>query len=225
MKILNTDCQIDCSFSSYPSQLISFTGRFQIPQDWVRGTVFGSSLGSGPYEFEHKTIQLFKNSFFTLPIFPGQQTPVFESDSRVCLILRHGFLGLPLLLGQAEATGRLSYVDGCSDTILAYPARSGDPSLNFLYIPSHVQQTSHLHPTLRLGFVVDGEGLAETISGEHALKKGDSFYIQEHEIHRFKTSNQSLSVVAFHPEGDFGPKDNDHMMINRSYFNDKISRK
>ena len=45
------------------------------------------------------------------------------------------------------------------------------------------------------------------------------FCIEEREVHRFSTSNEEMVVLAFHPDGDWGPTDHNHTMLNRTYIN------
>jgi len=37
------------------------------------------------------------------------------------------------------------------------------------------------------------------------------------ENHRFRTVDSTMTVIAFHPDGDWGPTDHTHTMINRTY--------
>jgi quercetin dioxygenase-like cupin family protein len=140
---------------------------------------------------------------------------------KVVLITRIGFRGQNTVGGPLEKSGRLCYIDGCSDSLLIYPPRQGDPSLNALYFPPGVNQSFHIHPSLRLGTVVSGSGTAciQSPEGEKEipLTPGTVFCIEERELHRFKTGNDSMVVVAFHPDGDWGPTDHNHSMINRTY--------
>jgi hypothetical protein len=140
---------------------------------------------------------------------------------KVVLITRIGFRGQDTVGGPLEKSGRLCYIDGCSDSLLIYPPRQGDPSLNALYFPSGVNQSYHIHPSLRLGTIVSGSGFAciQSVDGEKEipLTPGTVFCIEERELHRFRTGNDSMVVVAFHPDGDWGPTDHNHSMINRTY--------
>jgi mannose-6-phosphate isomerase-like protein (cupin superfamily) len=134
---------------------------------------------------------------------------------------RIGFKGQNMIGGPLEKSGRLCYIDGCSDSLLIYPPRQGDPSLNALYFPAGVNQTFHIHPSVRLGVVVDGEGFSNVMIGgvenEIPLKTGDLFCIEERELHRFRTTTSHMTVVPYHPDGDWGPTDHNHTMLNRTY--------
>lgn len=140
-----------------------------------------------------------------------------EYYGEVVIFVRHGFKGLNLIGGPIEEKGRLAYIDGCSDTILVPPPRLGDPSLNQLYFPPNIEQTYHTHPSIRLGCVVAGAGFASLKEGELPLNTGDLFCLEEHEQHRFRTEGNSMTIVVYHPDGDWGPTDHNHIMLNRTY--------
>ena len=218
MKFLKSDGIIDYSDSVYPSELVVISEDYKTPSSWKRSTIFGYSIAKGSYTYCGQVFPILENSFFSLPILTSIESVHFQVKGKVSLFVRHGFIGQTLFLGLAEQVGRLAYVDGCSDSLLVFPPRLGDASLNLLYLPEKTLQTAHSHPTIRLGMVIDGHGVAQTQDADYPLSPGDAFSIAEHEIHRFKTTDSFLRVVAFHPDGDFGPTDNNHTMINRSYF-------
>ncbi len=147
-----------------------------------------------------------------------------EGRGKCVLVTRFGYRGMTLFGGQVESWGRLDYIDGCTDTLLIAPPKKGDPCFNALYFPPSTLQTPHVHPSLRCGVVVRGEGLCKTRRGEYPLKKGNIFFLPPETYHSFCTDDRpisgrsALSVVAFHPDSDFGPSDEDHPMINRTYF-------
>jgi len=141
---------------------------------------------------------------------------------QLSLFTRIGFRGQDMVGGPIERTGRLCYIDGCSDSLLIYPPRLGDPSLNGLYFPSNIDQSYHIHPSIRLGVVAKGSGFAcikkpDGTEEEIPLEKGMVWGIEERELHRFKTKNNEMVVIAFHPDGDWGPTDHNHTMLNRTY--------
>jgi mannose-6-phosphate isomerase-like protein (cupin superfamily) len=100
---------------------------------------------------------------------------------------------------------------------MPWPPRKGDPSLNHLSFPAGVRQSFHIHPSIRLGVVANGSGFACFADREMPLTAGTLFCIEERELHRFRTEDQRLDVIAFHPDGDWGPTDQDHPMLNRTY--------
>lgn len=145
---------------------------------------------------------------------------------KVALFVRIGFKGQDTVGGPLESIGRLCYIDGCSDSLLVYPPRLGDPTLNVLFFPPNINQSYHIHPSLRLGVVVKGKGWAciknpDGSEKEIPLTEGIIFCIEEKELHRFRTEQESMIVVPFHPDGDWGPTDHNHVMINRTYLNER----
>jgi quercetin dioxygenase-like cupin family protein len=139
------------------------------------------------------------------------------------VVIRRGFKGQNVIGSDIEKRGRLVYIDGCSDSLLVYPPRLGDSSLNLLSFPESINQSFHTHPSARYGLVISGEGWAEqTIPGQSEtvvtkLEEGVVFYLPTLERHRFRTEDSEMRVLAFHPDGDWGPTDHDHTMLNRTY--------
>lgn len=159
-----------------------------------------------------------QGEYFCLPyedqVDWGLQTKTHQS--RVFVACRLGFLGQRQIGSRLEKQGRLSYIDGCSSTMLVYPPRLGDPSFHHLHFPPSVNQSWHTHPAARIGLIVRGSGKASVRGAEHALKPGMMFGLDPMEPHRFRTEHQSMDLVVFHPEGDWGPQDENHPMLNRT---------
>jgi quercetin dioxygenase-like cupin family protein len=174
-------------------------------------TLYGYALEDTIIKTEKEYV-IEKNHYFSIPI----QSYETQVDGFCFGVFRLGFKSQKVF-GELEKQGRLSYIDGCSDTLLVYPPRLGDPSLNFLHFPKGTEQTFHNHPSIRIGIVVDGYGVADTNELSFLLEKGDIFLLKEHEIHRFKTSDSEMNIIAFHPDGDWGPTDQNHTMLNRTY--------
>ena len=119
--------------------------------------------------------------------------------------------------GPVEPWGRLPYIDGCTDTLLLSPPLVGDPCFNALFFPAGTDQTAHTHPSNRVGMVIRGSGECETPEGIIPLFEGQVFIIHTDGLHKFRTkSSESMTVVAYHPDSDFGPGADDHPMINRT---------
>lgn len=127
-----------------------------------------------------------------------------------------GYHGVPQLGPGLEARGRLRYIDGCSDTLLVCPPRLGEPCLNHLHIPAGTRQTAHTHPSVRLGLIARGRGWCVTPHGRHRLEEGLAWHIPAGVVHAFHTDEAALDVLAWHPDSDFGPRDEDHPMINKT---------
>tara|TARA_R110002096_G_scaffold422373_2_gene628816 strand:- start:693 stop:1388 length:696 start_codon:yes stop_codon:yes gene_type:complete len=143
--------------------------------------------------------------------------PFSLSGGSGIVIERIGFKGMNSVGGPVESWGRLKYIDGCTDSLLLPPVRMGDPCLNALFFPEKIDQTAHTHPSMRVGMVIDGHGTCVTPDQDYDLTPGKIFIIHEDGHHKFKTEpNKSMTVVAYHPDSDFGPLDEDHPMINRT---------
>ena len=144
--------------------------------------------------------------------------------------------------GPMEAKGRYLYIDGCSDSLIIPPIKKGDPCLNLLYFPPRINQTMHTHPSMRVGMVVYGGGNCITPWRDIELYEGQIFLIHEgHKdtfgtgegpigekvmfgakegirgAHCFQTFDKPMIVVAYHPDSDYGPTDDEHPMINKTF--------
>ena len=64
--------------------------------------------------------------------------------------------------------------------------------------------------------VISGQGICHEKSGETILEEGLAFHLPKNAVHRFETKDESLRVVAFHPDSDFGPEHDFHPMINKT---------
>jgi hypothetical protein len=113
--------------------------------------------------------------------------------------------------------GNLSYIDGCSNSCVIPAPRNGDPCLNYLYFPVGVDQTFHTHPSIRIGMVLSGSGYADVGDQTFELSAGKIFLLDRFALHRFRTTSSSMSLVAFHPDSEDGPKDEVNPMISRTY--------
>lgn len=205
---------IDVLNSMYPSFAEKFSKGVYKAKPY--STVYGFVL-SGSVSFESGNIAM-ENQYFSLWTGNGSSLSV---SGEVVLITRLGYKGQNNIGGPIEETGRLCYIDTCSDSLLIYPPRQGDPSLNLLHFPQNVKQSFHIHPSIRLGVVVRGSGIACIKEGmgerQVPLTVGSLFCIEERETHRFMTADDTMTVIAFHPDGDWGPTDHNHTMLNRTY--------
>jgi mannose-6-phosphate isomerase-like protein (cupin superfamily) len=203
---------IDMGDTMYPSFAL------KTKQDYgtkAYSTTYGYVL-SGSINVEGKDIQ--ENEYFCLWSDVPKRIVV---NGEAVFFTRIGFKGQNMIGGPLEKSGRLCYIDGCSDSLLVYPPRQGDPSLNALFFPAGIDQTFHIHPSIRFGVVVEGEGFSNVkingIEEEVPLNTGDMFCIEERETHRFRTTTSHMIVVPYHPDGDWGPTDHNHSMLNRTY--------
>ena len=81
---------------------------------------------------------------------------------------------------------------------------------------TNVNQTFHTHPSIRLGIVANGRGYSTLKGQEISLEPGDSFFLDVDELHRFRTVDEGMTVIAYHPDSDWGPTDEVHPMLNRT---------
>jgi quercetin dioxygenase-like cupin family protein len=141
----------------------------------------------------------------------------FSKDSRVYITARFDYIGLNSMGGPIETSGRLEYIDGCTDTLLAFPPIQGDPCLNLLHFPPGISQTMHTHPSTRTGVVSSGTGLCITPDSQIELSPGFIFYLPQNTKHNFTTHNSVMNVISYHPDSDWGPTHEKHPMINRTW--------
>jgi mannose-6-phosphate isomerase-like protein (cupin superfamily) len=132
------------------------------------------------------------------------------------VVTRLGHLGWFQLGGPVEDRGRLRYIDGGTDSLLIPPLTRGDPCLNLLHLPARTTQTTHMHPSSRIGLVIRGRGKCVTPEKAELLSPGVGFVIEADTQHRFRTRDEELLIVAYHPDSDFGPTHEDHPMRNRT---------
>jgi len=149
--------------------------------------------------------------------FPDGCRLHFHEGAFVTVAQRVGYHGTRSFGGPIEDLGRLRYIDGCSDTLLACPPLLGDPCLNHLHFPAEVEQTFHTHPSVRCGAVARGSGWCETPDGRFPLRPGMVWQIPTGGVHRFLTTDDVLDVIAYHPDSDWGPTDEEHPMLNRTW--------
>ncbi|MBC7538040.1 MAG: cupin domain-containing protein [Bacteriovorax sp.] len=165
------------------------------------------------------------NEFYSSDVLPGmyfsQKAPVkikLDQNSKAVIIEINFYSCLNMVGGPIEPTGRLNYINGCSDTLLISPSRLGEPCLNLLHFPKNTNQTSHYHPSFRFGIVVSGHGESVSEDRSQKLNIGDCFFIPALVAHKFNTYGESMNVIAFHPDTDWGPTDEVHPMKNRTIF-------
>ncbi len=194
----------------WPTRLSGWdNGKLELPAD---GTHFGfvhensATLETGAGQFELK-----KGMYFVAP-----HSCHIRGSGQGIVITRLGYYGMFSLGGPVETTGRLRYIDGCTDTLLIPPLMAGDPCLNALYFPEHISQSAHTHPSLRIGIVASGTGECHTTEATYSLFPGLVFIIRADGQHGFTTKDDEMVIIAFHPDSDFGPTNEVHPMINRT---------
>lgn len=210
--------KIDASKTMYPTIGYMIEDDELILENTEYSTLYGYSFGKSRLICNGLNVDLFEGEYFSLPSFSG--TFNADASSKLMVIERKGYHGQKVI-GCLEDTGRLCYIDGCSDSMLVYPPRFGDSTLNSLHFPPNIAQSFHTHPSIRIGCVASGKGRACSKDKEHEIKQGDLWLIEEQELHRFRTDKdgEKMIVIAFHPDSEWGPTDHNHTMLNRTYIN------
>lgn len=222
----------DLSDSRFPTRIHAITGKTTMPL----------SKNSTYYVYVYNG-HVFHNSVFLIhrDMYACVTDGYLEShnEAMVLVIERIGFKGMITYGGPIEEEGRLKYIDGCTDSLLVPPVKLGDPCLNHLHFPSGIDQTMHTHPSVRVGIIAGGRGWCITPFGVVPLRPGMVFVIHEedgseavgldgemHKVgsHCFRTDDIGMEVVAWHPDSDFGPTDEEHPMISRTFV-DGVSAK
>ena len=206
------DNKIDALDTMYPSYGFICNHKISF-SDMRYSTLYGYSIENCIIKIDNKEYKLEKENYCSIHI--GNNT--VDIFGKFVGIFRMGFKGQNLIGEIPKKTGRLSYIDGCSDELLVYPPRLGDPSLSYLYFPKKTKQTVHNHPSIRIGYILSGSGYAELNETKIQLKNNMLFMLNEKEIHRFVTKNEEMRLIAFHPDGDWGPTDESHTMLNRTH--------
>jgi quercetin dioxygenase-like cupin family protein len=193
---------------SFPSVLTTWHRFVALP---ANATHFGFvTEGQAVLSWEHGSHPVPAGFYFAVP--GGAEL----HGGRGFVATRTDWLGLFSIGGPIESKGRLKYIDGCTDTLLIGPPRCGDPCLNLLHLPPGTDQTMHTHPSWRAGVIASGTGTCVTDATSWPLSSGQAFAIPPNTRHCFQTRQEALRVVAWHPDTDVGPTDDDHPMVNRT---------
>jgi quercetin dioxygenase-like cupin family protein len=196
-----------------PSYLSAWLNGALALDDW--DTHFGY-VAEGPAVLMHEGRHhlLHQGMYFCVPGY----CEIVGKSGRGVIISREQYRGMFSIGGPIEYTGRLQYIDGCTDSLLVAPVMQGDPCLNLLFFPPGVDQTAHTHPSDRIGMILSGSG--ECLTGDGTLfplVPNMLFCIRAEGVHKFRTSaEQDLRVLAYHPDSDFGPTHQVHPMKSRT---------
>jgi hypothetical protein len=210
--MIETGLLLDLSDDAFPALVYGVhDDTIDLPDD---ATHYGMlTEGGGILHDAHDRFRLRAGMFFVMAGACRLAAP----GGRGLIISRLGYQGLRQVGGPVEKTGRLRYIDGCTDTLLVCPPRLGEPCLNHLHIPPHTAQSQHTHPSERIGVILRGQGECRTGDGTvYPLAPGMGWRIPTGAKHSFFTGETSLDVIAWHPDSDFGPTDANHPMINRT---------
>jgi quercetin dioxygenase-like cupin family protein len=190
---------------------------------WEEGKLILHDREATHFGYVHEGLAVVSHNGRSWTLWPGQYFVLpgglTVEGGRGIVVSREHYHALPLFGGPLETSGRLKYIDGCTDSLLASPVRKGDPCLNLLYFPPNIDQTAHTHPSDRIGLILSGHGRCLVGEGESEidLVPGQIFCIHTNGRHKFQTPyGQEMRVLAYHPDSDFGPTDEEHPMINRT---------
>lgn len=204
-----TESDTDCR---WPWSITQVTARNSYTWDKPGHTIYGVNTSEGA------TVDVDAGRFTVGPLmFFSAVPPVEVKGFEGIVIRREGYEGVFSLGGPIEERGRLNYIDGCTDSLLIHPPRCGDPCLNHLSFPPGIRQTMHTHPSVRLGLVVRGRGVAVTPDYDLELKPGVPWVLPPGSEHCFFTDDVGMDIIAWHPDSDSGPRDEDHPMLNRTF--------
>jgi len=200
--------------SSLPSKLLGYTTE---TMDNSFGSKFSTVYGyvqEGDITISYKQEYLFNvpEGFYFCIV--GEFKII--GKGRCVLFERIGVRGVFQIGGPLEKIGRVAYISGCSDSLLVFPPRIGDPCMNCLWFPRHVRQTMHIHPTVRFAIVTKGNGRCVTPEGELPLKEGYVFKLKPMSQHCFFTDKEEMTIITYHPDSDWGPTDDQHPMLNKT---------
>jgi len=192
------------------SAVMAFQAALDSPKDvtlYMDGATYYGFVVSG--EWNYRGFPLQQGGYFAIK---GGPEVSLNGVGRLIVFL--SFSDGMTVLGEAiETSGRLQYIDGCTDSLLIAPLKFGEPCLNVLYFPKDTNQSFHTHPSLRFGCVASGSGVACIGNVLLPLEVGDAFHLPAGELHRFKTTDTEMVIIAYHPDSQYGPKDEDHPMI------------
>lgn len=206
---MKTGEKLDCMNSAFPTFGQMVTTEIVQP---AFSTLFGYVLAG---QMNYDKLNINAGLFFSLPSMSDKKITVVNGAAFI--VCRFGYLGASSVGWGVNGPGRLSYIDGCSASILVYPPRLGEPSLHHLHFPKETSQSWHLHPSIRMGVVIRGSGTACLKGKKIPLVAGSTFALDPMETHRFETGVEPMDLIAFHPDGDWGPEDENHPMLNRTF--------
>lgn len=202
-----------------------------------KGGYMINSAGRPPQVLSDGMYGSIHGKFELSPITNGAKAVVIEVLTTKGVYPQTRYTAPFVIGGPIENEGRLNYIDGCTDSLLIPPVKLGDPCFNHLHFPTNIDQTQHTHPSHRIGIVAKGEGKCITPFGNLPLTTGMIFIIKEWDgksygtgldgkeypvgQHAFETRENTMDVIAFHPDSDFGATDIFHPMINRTIVDGK----
>ncbi|MCB9026212.1 MAG: cupin domain-containing protein [Bdellovibrionaceae bacterium] len=120
-------------------------------------------------------------------------------------------------------TTTLPYINGCSTKQIFPPDRVGDPTFQMLHMPPHTsEQAHHIHSTVRVVYVLSGEGYSLVGMDPKNLKEtkltpGMVCILEPMCPHHFRTENNSLRVLPLHVFSSVSSLEYNHPMFNGTH--------
>jgi mannose-6-phosphate isomerase-like protein (cupin superfamily) len=129
----------------------------------------------------------------------------------------HGYMP-PNRSASLVAATFLPYINGCSTRQIFTPERTGDPTLQMLYMPPHSsEQEHHIHSTVRVVYVLSGRGRSVIgMNKKHhieILETGMTLVLESMCPHHFETDEEHLVVVPLHIFSSSGNLEFQHPMF------------
>lgn len=125
----------------------------------------------------------------------------------------------PTKSAEIITTTNLPYINGCSTRQIFAPERPGDPTWQMLKIPKKVrEQKHHIHPTARIVYVLEGQGLSIVGTPGYlkktVLRAGMTCILNPMVPHHFETTTSELIVLPVHVWSSIPGLDFNHPMFN-----------
>lgn len=121
--------------------------------------------------------------------------------------------------------GNLSYMDGGTNTTAINPGRLGDPVINYVHFPAHMNQTLHTHPSQRIGLILKGNGIIKLDRNqEYAIHPGEAFLMERNELHNFTCQDEDVVLFVWAPDSGTGPTDEVNPLKTRTYIGQQFTK-
>lgn len=145
-----------------------------------------------------------------------------QITSKRCATVIRGFMPADRSC-TLRGTTLLPYINGCSTKQIFEPPRLGDPTLQYLMIPAgSSEQAHHIHPTVRVVYVLEGRGVSVVGMPGHQteteLSEGMVCILDPMCPHHFCTPYaEDLIVVPLHVFSSVRGLETNHPMYNGTH--------
>lgn len=199
----------------WPLSLIKINTGESLAFDKTEGTYYvllkNASFFSDSVKFENINGAFCVNHHFTIKCGKNSSALVIKYSGLHLLESRY-------YVQDKLDQGNLTYIDGGTNTTAVNPGRLGDPVVNYVHFPAHMNQTLHTHPSHRVGLILKGTGKIELDNNEfYDLKEGEAFFMRRNELHNFITKEDDCILFVFAPDSGTGPTDEINPLKIRTY--------